>query len=239
MNSVANSIGLDYPNESVQVCVMAASSEVLGNRRCPNDWEAIARYGEGFGAVGQVAIESCTGAADLAEELVTRAGWSVTLGHPGYVRRMKQNPDKTDYFDAKMLADLARVGYLPRVWLAPREVRELRRLVRYRHQLVDERRNAKLRIRALLREHRVGQGPTSPWTVNWMKWLGQLRLGPQTDWVLSRHLRRLEMLRDDIREVEKRLAEVTAKDAMVERLRQLPGIGLVALTLLDRTRSRS
>ena len=74
MKSIANRIGLDYHNESVQVCVMAASSDVLGNRRCPNEWQAIVGYGEGFGPVGQVAIESCTGAADLAEELVTRAG---------------------------------------------------------------------------------------------------------------------------------------------------------------------
>jgi hypothetical protein len=59
----------------------------------------------------------------LAEELVSRAGWSVDLAHPGYVARMKANPDKTGYSDARMLADLERVGYLPKVWLAPAEVR--------------------------------------------------------------------------------------------------------------------
>ena len=33
------------------------------------------------------AVESCSGAANLAEELVQRAGWSVALAHPGYVAR--------------------------------------------------------------------------------------------------------------------------------------------------------
>ncbi len=28
------------------------------------------------------------------------------LAHPGYVPRMKQNPDKSDFTDAQMLADL-------------------------------------------------------------------------------------------------------------------------------------
>ena len=106
-------------------------------------------------ALAGAAIESCSGAADLADELVNDRGWSVDMAHPGYVRRMKQNPDKSDYTDARMLADLVRVGYLPKEWLAPQEVRALRRLVRYRQQLADVRRNVKLRIRALLRGQRV------------------------------------------------------------------------------------
>ncbi len=47
---------------------------------------------------------------------------------------MKQGPDKTDWGDARLLVDLVRVGYLPKVWLAPENIRELRRLVRYRQQ---------------------------------------------------------------------------------------------------------
>ena len=82
---------------------------------------------------------------------------------------MKQNPDKTDFGDARLLADLLRVGYLPKVWLAPERLRRLRRLVRYRQQLVDQRRNIKLRIRALLRENRL-RAPTgmSAWTKRWL-----------------------------------------------------------------------
>jgi hypothetical protein len=54
-----------------------------------------------------VAIESCNGAANLTEELIPRAGWSVSLAHPGYVKRRKQNPDKTDDSDARMLGAAA------------------------------------------------------------------------------------------------------------------------------------
>ena len=38
------------------------------------------------------------------------------------------------------MADLVRVGYLPRAWLAPPWIRDLRWLVRHRQQLVNERR---------------------------------------------------------------------------------------------------
>ena len=123
-------VGLDYHTESVQVCVLDRTGRALVNQACANDWRVIRDTVARVGAEVRAAIEACGGAADLAEELVTRAGWHVDLAHPGYVARMKGNPDKTDYSDAKMLADLERVGYLPKVWHAPVEVRELRRLVR-------------------------------------------------------------------------------------------------------------
>ena len=121
----------------------------------PNDANALALLVAFFGDQVRGAIEACTGSADLADELVERHGWDLDLAHPGYVARMKQSPDKSDYSDAKMLADLVRVGYLPRVWLAPQDVRQLRTTVRYRQQLVDQRRATKLRVTALLREARL------------------------------------------------------------------------------------
>ncbi len=127
---------------------MDSDGTVLGNKSCPNDGPRIVAYVERLGSVRRAAIEACTGAANLADELVERAGWSVDLAHAGYVARIKQGPDKSDFADAHLLADLERVGYLPRVWLAPEKIRTLRRMVRYRQQLMNERRNVKLRISA-------------------------------------------------------------------------------------------
>src|SRR5262245_31087853 len=143
----------------------------------------------------QAAIESCCGAADLADELIAH-GWMVQLAHPGYVARMKQSPDKTDFGDARMLADLQRVGYLPRVWLAPEEVRELRRLVHYRQSLTKQRKNLKLQIGATLREARQ-KAPASvnPWTKAWLAWLeSSAELSPNARHVTRRRLRWLKDL---------------------------------------------
>src|SRR5512137_1009367 len=121
MKIVGVYVGLDYHDVWVQVCVMDREGRVLVNRRCENSWSVIVRVVQEAapGAQVYVAIEACAGAADLADELIQHTGWSVDLAHPGYVARMKQNPDKHDYGDARMLSDLERVGYLPKVWLAP------------------------------------------------------------------------------------------------------------------------
>lgn len=228
MDNVPVFVGLDYHSESIQVCVMNQQGDVLSNRSCGNDWQAIQRLAEGAGTVKRVAIEACTGAANLADELVQHAEWSVSLAHPGYVARMKQSPDKTDFSDARMLADLERVGYLPKVWLAPEEIRELRLLVRYRHQQVILRRAIKQRIGAVLREQRIKAVSASRWSKPWMQWLRKTdQLSKQGRWVIDRHLARLKSTVAEIAIVEKRLSECTRHDRIVEKLMSLSGIGPV------------
>lgn len=234
MTSLTVFVGLDYHQESVQVCVLDPAGAVLSNRPCANDVAAIVTRVAAFGDRVFAAIECCTGAAALADELAAVPGWSIDLAHPGYVARLKQSPDKTDLQDAHLLADLERVGYLPKVWLAPPAVRELRRLVRYRQQLVNQRRDAKLRVRALLREARAAApAGVRPWTRTWLAWLGRLTdLGEQTRWVIDRHLARLAWLGGEIAAAEKRLVEATAGDPLVHRLLAQRGVGLITAATL-------
>ena len=228
MSKLTVFVGLDYHQDSVQVCVMDRTGTVLTNRACPNSWEAIRDAAGQNGPVVRAAIEACSGAAELAEELVRRAGWSVDLAHPGYVARMKQSPDKTDFADARVLADLERVGYLPRMWLAPLAIRELRRVSRFRQQLVAQRRACKLRIRALLRDGRIKSPTGKAWSAAWMQWLQETsEVSEQTRWILDRQLAHLAYLSTEIRAVEKHLAVLTADDPVVQKLLSLRGVGLV------------
>jgi len=227
MSSIPVFVGLDYHKESVHVCVVDAQGKQLANRKCANDWTKIERLVRRHGMPRRVAIEACTGAAHLADELISRAGWPVRLAHPGYVSRLKQSPDKSDYSDSRLLADLERVGYLPPVWLAPDDVRELRRVVRYRQQLVAERRNIKLRVSALLREQRVLLSG-SAWSKGWRHCITSLpEFSEQASWIVNRQVARLERLEEDIRQVEERLRQITQNDGLVAKLLEQKGIGLI------------
>jgi transposase len=230
-------IGLDYHDSSIQVCVLNADGKVLGNRSVPNDVMAVREFVEQVAAgcpLRQGALEACCGAANLAEEL-QRLGWGIELAHAGLCSRMKQNPDKTDFSDAHLLADLVRVGYLPRVWLPPQAIRDLRRLVRYRTQLVEQRRNLKLRIRAILREERI-ETPAdvgTVWTKSWLIWLRETSsLGSHSRWVMDQHLAGLERVIAEIAAVEKRMKETTREDVVTQRLLTEKGVGLVTAVTL-------
>ncbi len=244
MNSVTHFVGLDYHQSGIQVCIMGDGGEILSNTKVENSIQAVMRVVQKSASgdettlkndcVVAVAIEACCGAADLADELIETAGWSVSLAHPGFVSRMKQSPDKTDWSDARLLADLLRVDYLPKVWLAPEEIRRLRRLVRYREQLVDQRRNVKLRIRALLRDNRLRcPSDANAWTKPWRRWIAETdELVADDRWLMDQHLGELALLDEKVKEAEQRLEERAKNDAMIGRLMMLPGVGLITATTI-------
>lgn len=231
-------VGLDYHDCFVQVCVMDSAGKVLGNRRVANSLTDVADYVDKVRderVIMQAAIESCCGTSQFAEAMQDRFGWTVKLGHAGVCSKMKQNPDKSDFSDAELLADLCRVGYLPHVWLPPKEIRDLRRLGRFRQQLVNQRRDVKLRIRAMLREERI-EVPSevgNAWTKSWLKWLKEkAQLPEHSRWVMDSHLADLDRLVAKVREVEERMEEATADDPVVQRLRACKGVGIVTAVVM-------
>lgn len=231
MSSVPVFVGLDYHMDSVQVTVLDAQGVQLLNRSCDNGWQPIVQAVAPLGVVRRVAIEACCGAADLAEELVDHAGWPMEMAHPQYVARMKQSPDKTDYSDGRMLADLARVGYLPKVWLPSAYERDLRQLVNHRQTLVDQCRATKLRLCALVREHRArphGKSKMSRWTRAWIQWVQTTpQIGPRARWITQDLVQEMDHLERKIRQSDAHLESVTEQDARVKKLLEEPGIGPV------------
>ena len=226
-------VGIDYHQDTVQVCVLDPDGNELANRSVANDAARVAQVARRHGRPARVAIEACCGAADMAEELSTGEGLPVEMAHPGYVARLKRSPDKTDLGDAQLLADLARVNYLPTVWLAPESTRQLRRLVRHRSQLARRRRDVKLRIRGLLRENRLRCPQAAAWTKAWFAWLRyEAALTPSDRWIIEDHLAELVTLSDRISAVEVQLKAATAEDTIMMQLMALPGVGLVTAVTL-------
>lgn len=227
-------VGLDYHQHAVQVCVVDAAGKVLRNRSVGNSVAEVTGVVGTLGTVAGVTVEACCGAADLAERLRGEASWPVDLAHAGYVHRMKGSPDKSDFTDARLLADLCRTGYVPKVWLAPASIRDLRHLTGHRQQLVNERRAVKTRVLGLLREHRVRQpADMRRWTKGWLRWVRTAEgLGGHGGWIVLRHLANIDRLAEEIQTVEARLAEATTGDAVVNKLREQPGIGPVTAWML-------
>src|SRR5581483_7718215 len=236
MSNVTLFGGVDYHQDQLQVCLLDPSAKQIINRSIVNDVDAVAELLRRSGQVQAVAIEACCGAASFGEQLAAKGPWRVELAHAGYVAKLKQSPDKSDYSDGRLLADLTRVGYLPRVWLAPPAVRDLRQLVHHRQRLVDQRRALKLRVGGLLREQRVKlQGP------RWGKrWVAQAQdhdaLSPAARWLMNDLLEEIEHVTAKLGKTEQRLREACDADAaitkLIQRLRSIEGVGEVTAWML-------
>jgi transposase len=241
MKKIPVGVGIDYADSGVQVCVGktqggAGANQVqdlvLRNKKVANSWEAIAAMVRPDESVQFAVVEACTGAADLADELHGKAGWPVVLAMPGIVKKMKMNPDKSDLQDGQLLFDLGRVNYVPRVWLAPKAVRELRLVVRYRQQWVKQRRAVKQRMGALLREQRVHL-PGKRWSKPWRQALSRGKeLSEQARWVMGQHTQALLWLEARIATIARHLEQIAREDEMVKELRTYKGIGLVTACVM-------
>lgn len=230
LESVPVFLGLDYHTKFVQICVVDAHGRVLRNCRRGNSVAELAAALEPHWDLHRAAMESCCGAADLAEELAG-VGWQVSLAHAGYVSRMKHNPDKSDYSDSRMLAELCRVGMIPPVWLPPAPIRDLRSLIRRRADVVGRGKAVKCRILAELRQQRIIEPEEvgGRWTKAWLAWLAseETGLSEHGRFVIETELHELNFLRQQLKAVEKRLRQATREDKVVQRLMTIKGVGEV------------
>lgn len=234
MTISGNSIGVDYHDKVVRVCILNSEGETLSNKDCANNEVAVAEHIGRYGRVESVAIEACTGSAHFADRLHCHTGWRVKLCHPGYVRRMKNNPDKSDKTDAQLIGDLNRVGYLPEVWLAPSELRDLRGLVRYRQQQVERFKAVKIRIRAILRHNRVAVPKEfGLWSKRGLEFLrGLSGLAEHGQWILSRHLKEYAAAEEELKVCLRRFEERVKGDRIVQKLLEYKGIGLITAAIM-------
>src|SRR4051794_15040086 len=133
---------------------MVAASSSTGVQ-IDNDPKALVKAVRAAGRGAQVAVEATYGWY-WAVDALQAAKFEVHLAHPYGMKAMrKRKRVKTDAKDAYELANLLRLGSLPEGYIAPKDLRELRELVRHRRQLTKTATSVKAQIRALLAKHGV------------------------------------------------------------------------------------
>jgi transposase len=142
-------VGIDLHRGRSVICRMDADGEVLESARIENDRSTLLREVGKAGSGAPVAIEATYGwywAVDALQE----HGFRVHLAHPKGLKSFEGRRVKTDWVDARELADLLRLGRFPEAYIAPPELRELRELVRHRAKLVGVRTGQKASLHAVL-----------------------------------------------------------------------------------------
>ena len=141
-------VGIDLHRRRSQIAIIDDHGELTLSRRIVND-PGTFRELLGDPEATHVALEATYGWEWLAE-LLEEAGYDVHLAHPLRTQAIAAARVKTDAVDAKTLAHLLRTGLLPEAYIAPRELRDLRELLRHRAVLTRMRTAVKNRVHALL-----------------------------------------------------------------------------------------
>ena len=232
----ARFVALDVHKSYVMVGAVNAEQEiVLQPRRVAlNSFERW--IGRHLRPGDEVVLEATSNAwliHDLLEPLVNR----VVVAHPYHVKLISAATVKTDKRDTLALAKLLAAKMIPKVWVPPQHVRELRALIAHRKRLISQRTAAKNRLHSILHRHNLTPPDGRPFSDDHRAWWDKLALPSsetlrlRQDWII------IEQLSDLIAEVEVELTHLSVSADWADQvpfLIQLPGIGLLtAMTILS------
>jgi transposase len=116
------------------------------------------------------------------------AGSPATLAHPQRVKAIAHTKVKTDKVDSRTLAHLLRADLIPPAYVPPREIRELRELLRARYAWTQQRTRAKNRIHSLLAKRGYQSPMRDLFGKKGRRWLEELSLDQVARTLVEREL---------------------------------------------------
>lgn len=147
--------GIDLAKRESQLAVVNSAGKCVINLRFLTTRENFLAIAAELREGDVVALEVTTNAASIARLLQAHSQATVILSNPIETKKIYNSPVKTDKVDARVLAELARVGYLPQVWVPNEQTEALRHLFSDRRSLVDRRTELKNTVHSVLHRNLV------------------------------------------------------------------------------------
>jgi transposase len=225
------SIGLDVHRHYTVYARVDETGRVLARDRVAN--EELPRIIDQAHAPCRVTLEA-TGnwgyVADLLQPIVDE----LVLAHPLQVRAIAAAKVKTDKIDATILAQLLRSDLIPRAYLAPPEVRDLRDLLRLRASLVRLRTAVKNKVHAILAKRGLRVPVTDLFGRAGRRWLAEQVLSSVHQYAVQAYLAVIDAMDAEIARVSREIDQQAEQRQQTRWLTSIPGVGhYTALFLLS------
>jgi transposase len=207
--------------------VIDESGRALSNERFSSTNEELDRFLDRF-QDAKFVLES-TGIWEFIYEGIERRGFEAVLAHPLKVRAIAEARVKTDKVDAETLAQLLRADLIPRSWIPPKDIRDLRQLVRQRAYLVRQASRFKNRIHAeiLRRGVRRPENLKTPFAQRSIRWMRSLDIPTVTSC-----LNCLESVQVQVQEINAQLLVEFERRGDAQLIATVPGIGFYGALLI-------
>ena len=149
--NVNHYIGFDVHKKSINYCVKMADGQIVEEGRLRATHDALRRWAGRRQEPWRGAMEATLFSGWIYDTLKPFAA-ELQMGHPAMMKAIGASKKKNDKIDSRKIADLVRCNLLPACYVAPAEMRELRRLLRYRNVVVAQAVRMKNKMSGLLME---------------------------------------------------------------------------------------
>ncbi len=150
MNNM-NFIGLDIHKKSISCCVRQADGTIIQESTIAATRHTLDEWMRQLPQPWMAGMEATLFTGWIYDHLVAGGGM-VKVAHPAMLQAIAAGKKKNDRVDARKIADLLRCDYFPECHMAPREIRDRRRVLRYRNLLVRQAVQMKNKVSGLLME---------------------------------------------------------------------------------------
>ena len=227
-------VGVDLGKRKSQFAVVDEQGKVLVERKLPNQRTVIEAFLHSLPKPIQVGCETCLNSywlVDILEEL----NIPIHVGHALKLKLIAQSRVKTDKVDARVIAQLLRVGFFPDIAIPPRSIRQVRELLRGRVALTRSATQAKNRLHGLLTRAGIDYERAEAFGAGAEAWLDTLPISPEERFMAQTYLgvvRTMQKAADDVK--QKLTSCVMLQEpwaSTVRRLMTIPGVGLLSALL--------
>jgi transposase len=219
------SIGLDVHRDFCEVAIFE-NGKVTRHPRVLARRPALVAFARSLRPTDQVGLEA-TGNALAIARLIEPHVARVVVANAAVTKGIGNTRAKTDQLDARTLAQLLGTGFFPQVWLAEEPTRLARRRMSRRAQLVRERTGLKNQIHAVLHRNLVDRPPASDlFGVKGLRWLATVELPEDEHETVSSCLRQLSFLGDELKRLDRVIAEAALEEHSIQLLLTVPGVNL-------------
>jgi len=149
--NVKHYIGFDVHKKSINYCAKLADGTIVEEGKLAARRATLQRWAGNRSEPWHGAMEATVFSSWIYDTLKPYAA-KLEMGHPAMMKAIGASKKKNDKLDARKTSDLIRCNLLPACWVAPSEIRELRRMMRYRGLVVDQASRMKNKISGLLME---------------------------------------------------------------------------------------
>jgi transposase len=144
-------IGLDVHKMQITYCIKTGAGALVSLGQVRATRADLTQWAQAFENPWIGALEATLFTGWIYDHLRPFAQ-DLRVAHPAKLKAITCSKKKSDRIDAEKICDLLRVNLLPECHMAPAEIRELRRVLRYRNLLVSEATRMKNKISGLLME---------------------------------------------------------------------------------------
>ena len=216
-------IGVDLHARQQTIAMLDTDTGELVEKTLGHEGDELRKFYAALPGPVLVGIEA-TGSMQWFLRLMEELEIECRVGHPAQIRQAETRKQKHDRRDARLLLTLLAENRFPTIWMPSTEQRDLRTLLRHRHQWVRMRSRVQhtLQSMALNQGLRLGH---SLWSQAGQQALRALPLAPHAAQRKTALLALYPRLQESIDELDQQVSEQVQQRPAARRLLTHPGVG--------------